>query len=159
MTYRGMMALVVPLMLSAPAAAQEQDDMRPYPQAQDGFERMVFRVPPADIEEDLRVEIIVGRVLPVDCNRTWFAGNLGSRVAEGWGYPYFVLEGVGGPASTMMACPPGEGKTDAFVQVRGEGFLQPYNSRLPVVTYVPAGFDVRYRVWSAGDEVGEARPQ
>jgi ecotin len=60
------------------------------------------------------------------------------------------LEKVVGPASTKMACPPGEGKTEAFVAVRGEGFLQPYNSKLPVVVYVPDGFEVRYRIWTAG---------
>ena len=76
MTCRGLAGLVVSLLMLAPAAAQEQGDMRPYPQPQEGFERMVFRVPAADIEGDRRVEIIVGRVLPVDCNRTWFAGNL-----------------------------------------------------------------------------------
>ena len=83
-------------------------------------------------------------------------GGLERRVAEGWGYPYFVLAAVAGPASTMMACPPGEEKVEAFVSVRGAGFLQRYNSKLPVVVYVPEGFEVRYRIWSAGDEIGRA---
>jgi ecotin len=82
--------------------------------------------------------------------------RLERRVAEGCGYPYFVLPKVGGPASTMMACPPGEEKTEAFVQVRGRGFIQPYNSKLSIVTYVPEGFSVRYRIWAAGDDIGDA---
>ena len=61
-----------------------------------------------------------------------------------------------GPASTRMACPPGEEQTEAFVQVRGRGFIQPYNSRLPIVTYIPEDFSVRYRIWAAADDIGHA---
>jgi len=59
----------------------------------------------------------------------------------------------------MMACPPGDTKTEAFVLVRGTGFKQRYNSKLPVVVYVPKDFEVRFRIWSAGDEVGQAAPE
>jgi len=143
-------------MVSNVPAAGGADEMTPYPAADAGFVRTVFRVPEVANESDRQVEIIVGRTLMVDCNRTWFGGDLERRVAEGWGYPYFVLARVVGPASTRMACPPGEEPTEGFVQVRGEGYLQPYNSRLPVVTYVPEGFSVRYRIWAAGDDVGLA---
>ena len=56
-----------------------------------------------------------------------------------------------------MACPPDDKGIEAFVQVRGNGYLQPYNSRLPIVTYVPEGFSVRYRIWAAGDDIGHAK--
>ena len=56
----------------------------------------------------------------------------------------------------MMACPPEEEKTETFVPVRGEGFLLRYNCQLPVVTYVPEGFEVRFRIWTAGNEVEPA---
>ena len=131
-------------------------EMKPYPAADAGFVRTAFRLPAMDNEADLRVEIIVGRMLTVDCNRAWFGGDLERRVAKGWGYSYFVLPKAAGPAATMMACPPGEERSEAFVQVRGEGFVQPYNSKLPVVTYVPEGFSVRYRIWAAGTEIGRA---
>ncbi|MNH20233.1 Ecotin precursor [compost metagenome] len=60
-----------------------------------------------------------------------------------------------GPASTLMACPD-TAKKEAFVPVVGDGFLLRYNSKLPVVVYVPEGVEVRYRIWSASDEVKKA---
>ncbi|HWD31650.1 MAG TPA: ecotin family protein, partial [Pseudomonas sp.] len=35
-------------------------------------------------------------------------------------------------------------------------FLLRYNSKLPVVVYVPQGVEVRFRIWSASDEVKNA---
>jgi ecotin len=124
-------------------------DLKPYPAPEEGYQRWVFRVPPAESEADRKVEIVVGRMLSVDCNRTWFGGDLEQKTVKGWGYTYYRLEKAGGPASTRMACPPGQASTEAFVAVRGGGFLQRYNSKLPVVVYVPEGFQVRYRVWAA----------
>lgn len=138
------------------AAADETTNMKPYPAAEDGFERMVFRVPVAEDESARKVEIIIGKTMSVDCNRTSFGGALERRVAEGWGYPYFVIEKIGGPMSTLMACPPGSQNTDEFVTVTGDGFLHRYNSKLPMVVYVPDGFEVRYRIWAAGEDIGYA---
>jgi ecotin len=143
----------------ASLAGESGMDLKPYPAAEAGQQRMVFAVPAVENEIDRQVEILVGRTLSVDCNKAWFMGTLEKRIAEGWGYPYFVVPEAVGPASTRMACPPGEESTEAFVRVQGEGFLQRYNSKLPVVVYVPEGFEVRYRVWTAGEEIGYAEPK
>jgi ecotin len=119
------------------ALAEESTNMEPYPAARDGFERMVFRVPAADDEAARKVEIIVGKILSVDCNRTSFGGLL----------------------STRMACPPGTENVEAFVTVNGDGFLQRYNSKLPTVVYVPKGFEVRYRIWAAQQDIGQAESE
>jgi ecotin len=131
-------------------------DMQPYPVVQNELVRMVFRLPAIEDESAHKVEIIVGKIQSVDCNRTSFGGSLERRTVEGWGYPYFVLEKVGGPMSTMMACPQAHENTDEFVMVVGDGFLQRYNSKLPMVIYVPEGFGVRYRIWAAEDDIGRA---
>ena len=151
--------LLLTMLVFLADAIAETTDMKPYPVSDQGFERMVFRVPAVADESARKVEIIVGKTLSIDCNQTSFGGRLESRVATGWGYSYFVLENVRGPMSTRMACPQGSGNTEAFVTVGGDGFLQRYNSKLPVVVYVPQGFEVRYRIWAAQEQVGEARPE
>lgn len=54
-----------------------------------------------------------------------------------------------------MACPDGTSKQD-FVPVVGDGFLLRYNSKLPLVLYVPKDIEVRYRIWSASAKVEKA---
>jgi len=36
-----------------------------------------------------------------------------------------------------------------FITLGGGPFLIRYNSRLPIVVYVPEDVEVRYRIWSA----------
>ena len=55
----------------------------------------------------------------------------------------------------MMACPEEE-KRSAFVAVNLDDPFVSYNSKLPIVVYVPEGFVVRYRVWSADNVMRDA---
>jgi ecotin len=55
-------------------------------------------------------------------------------------------------AGTLMAADPAAPKEERFVALGGEPYLVRYNSRLPLVVYVPEGVIVRYRVWSASPE-------
>lgn len=148
---------MVPLLLLSMVAVSA-DDMKPYPPPEEGYVRYAFRVPETGNDYDHKVEIVVGKVIPVDCNRTMFIGNAEELIAEGWGFPYHVVRKITGPATTLMACGDDQ-KADQFVATRGEGFLQRYNHKLPVVVYVPKGFEVRYRIWSAGEELTRARAQ
>lgn len=146
------------LSLGACASTMSQaDDLKPYPAAEPASERNVIRLPAADDESQLRVELIIGKDMEIDCNQHWFGGKFDREVVAGWGYPFYRLSKVAGPASTLMACPPGEEKRAAFVMVRLDDPFVRYNSKLPVVVYVPDGFNVRYRVWSAPDEYSDAR--
>ena len=140
------------------------DDLKPYPEAETGYRRVVIRLPVVDAPDDRRVELIMGKMMEVDCNRHFLSGKLARKVAQGWGYDYFVLGNIGGPASTMMACPPGEPKRTDFVRVNlagndaQSGWLR-YNPKLPIVVYVPDGIEVRYRIWTADKQTATAPSQ
>lgn len=132
------------------------DDLKPFPPASAGMSRNVVRLPKADDESQLRVELFIGREMEVDCNKHWFGGKFNRDVVNGWGYSTYRLSEVFGPASTMMACPPGEEMRLAFVPVRLDDPFVRYNSKLPIVVYGPETFSVRYRIWSAPDEYSQA---
>lgn len=144
------------LLIGACASAMSQnDDLKPWPAANAGETRHVIRLPAEGDEAAYGVELVIGKDLEIDCNRHWFGGRLERQIVSGWGYPLYRLTSVAGPASTMMACP-GEEKRTAFVAVHLEDPMLQYNSKLPVVVYVPDGFSVRYRIWSAVGEPQEA---
>ncbi|MGE8150008.1 serine protease inhibitor ecotin [Pseudomonas vancouverensis] len=141
--------------LSSLAHAAKLEDVAPYPKADSGFTRQVIRLAPQTREDDFQVEVIAGKTLKVDCNRQRLGGILEEKNLEGWGYPFYRLEKVIGPMSTLMACPDGKSKQD-FVPVVGDGFMLRYNSKLPIVLYVPKDVEVRYRIWSASASVEKA---
>jgi ecotin len=118
---------------------------------------MVIHLEPFANEDLRKVELLVGKTMEIDCNLHSLSGTLERQTIIGWGYSYHILRNAGGPgASTRMACPPGEEKKEAFVLVRGDEQLLRYNSKLPMVIYVPTGFEVRYRIWAAGEEARHA---
>ncbi|WP_447740225.1 serine protease inhibitor ecotin [Pseudomonas laurentiana] len=148
--------LALTLAAAAQASAASLKDIAPYPEAEKGFTRQVIHLPAQADESAYQLEIIAGKTLPVDCNRQRLGGSLEQLTLEGWGYNYYRLEKVSGPVSTLMACPDGK-KTNAFVPVVGDGFMLRYNSKLPVVVYAPKDVEVRYRVWSASQDVQKAK--
>ena len=149
------------LLGSFPTAAMAADDLKPFPQAETGYRRVVIRLPIVDAPDDRKVELIFGRIMEVDCNRHFLSGQLVRKVAQGWGYDYFVMSNVSGPASTMMACPPDEAKRATFVRVNpgrddAQYGWQRYNPKLPIVVYVPDSIEVRYRIWTADKQTATA---
>lgn len=141
--------------LSTLACAAKLEDVAPYPKAETGFTRQVIHLVQQTREDNYLVEILAGKTLAVDCNHQRLGGTLEEKNLEGWGYPFYRLEKVSGPMSTLMACPDGKSK-QGFVPVVGEGFRLRYNSKLPIVVYVPKDVEVRYRIWSASDKVEKA---
>ena len=157
-TYAKLLAISCLLLLTTNIFAASHV-MEPYPPPEEGYKRMAIHLPPLADEDANKLEIIIGKTIKVDCNRHWFIGSLAEEVAKGWGFSYFVLKSVVGPTSTLMACPPDQKEQEAFVQVRSYGGLLPYNSKLPVVVYVPNDFEVHYRVWTAKAESGVAQAE
>jgi len=148
-------ATLLALGLAGVAHAAKLEDTAPYPKAESGFTRQVIHLAPQAREDDFQVEILAGKTMTADCNRPRLGGILEEKNLEGWGYPFYRLEKVIGPMSTLMACPDGTSKQD-FVPVVGDGFLLRYNSKLPLVLYVPKDIEVRYRIWSASNKVEKA---
>jgi ecotin len=82
----------------------------------------------------------------------FFGGNIERESIAGWGVPRFVVSELGPMAGTLMAVDPNALKIDRFIRLGGEPYLIRYNSRLPVVIYVPEGVEVHYRIWRADPE-------
>jgi ecotin len=136
---------------AAPAAERTvQDELAAFPQAMPGYVRRVILLPTEANEDALKIGVLVGRTMMVDCNRHVFNSRLETRTVEGWGYDYYVVSQVGEPVSTRMACPTNN-LTPQFVRSSDEPLLR-YNSRLPLVIFAPADVEIRYRVWRAGPE-------
>lgn len=127
-------------------------ELKPFPAAWKGFDRFVIDLPQRDAEDNYMVELMAGKTLKVDCNNHGLIGSWQTKDVKGWGYTYYQYTSAGKTRSTLMACPD---KTlqDKFIsstkQVR-------YNSKLPIVVYVPKGFQVKYKIWERGAKEEDA---
>lgn len=119
-----------------------------FPQPKADYERHVIHLPIGSYEDNLKIELLPGKVEEVDCNSSHYNGAFQQKVLEGWGYNYYELDELAGPVSTMKACPD-DSKALRFVPVLSNGSLLQYNSRLPVVVYLPKGLELRWRTWVA----------
>lgn len=138
---------------------ESKENMKAYPPAGEGVRRFVLHLPPSQEEEEMKVELQVGKMVEVDsANRYFFASGIEEVSIEGWGFPKYVVEQLGPMAGTRVAVDPNAPKVLTFVRQGGEPYLIRYNSRLPVVIYVPADAQVRYRIWKADGE-GQAMEQ
>lgn len=149
------LALSGVFLLSSMALAVEADtpseitmDLEAFPAPPANYERHTIRLPIGNYENNLKIELLAGKVQEVDCNAMHYTGQLTEKTLEGWGYNYYELSDLTGPISTKMACPDEE-KSLQFVPVLSSGSLLQYNSRLPVVVYLPEGLELRWRTWVA----------
>lgn len=141
----------------AAGSTEAPSELKAFPAAKDSQERFVIVLAEkARGEEDaFKVEIIVGQEMLTDgVNQVRLANTIESSTVEGWGYPYYEVTGPAKAMSTQMA--PAEGSPEVRTFVTAPPLVIPYNSRLPVVVYVPKGFEVRYRIWTASDTTSKA---
>ena len=133
--------------------AAAHPELKPYAQADEGMQRYVIELPALEDESLRKVELVVGKTVPTDgVNRHFFGGRITREVVQGWGYSYYELKAIGPMAGTLMAGPPDAPQVDTFVPVRHDLGLLRYNSKLPLVVYVPEGVEVSYRLWSTEPE-------
>ncbi len=129
------------------------DLMKAFPPPEKGVVRYVLTLPEEENEANLKVELVMGKTVQLDPNNKYFfGGQVEPRVAQGWGYTYYVLPNLGPIAGTMVAADPNVPKVARFITVGREPLLLRYNSKLPVVVFVPEDVEVRYRIWRAPAE-------
>jgi ecotin len=129
------------------------DNMDAFPAAEEGQARHVLHLPPLEDESAAKVELIIGKMVKTDpVNRFFLAGEIEAVTIKGWGFTRYVVEKIGPMAGTLMAPPPGTEKVERFIPLRGAPYLVRYNSKLPIVVYVPEGAEVRYRIWRGDGE-------
>lgn len=102
-------------------------------------------LPNGETEEDYKIELIAGLDLEVDCNHYSLLGDIKEHNLVGIGYAFYTFETKGNITSTRMLCP--EGKTEQRF-IKAPSILVRYNSRLPIVVYVPKKYQLKTRVWS-----------
>ncbi|WP_442483958.1 ecotin family protein [Aeoliella sp. SH292] len=146
-----LLAVLLFLLGSATTRADEQKkNLDAFPPAGDGMVRYVIALPHKERgeEDDFRVEIIVGKEMMTDgVNTVRLGGELTINDLEGWGFTYYEVAEFGPAASTLIGVPAETPQVKKFVQ--GPTLTIPYNSRIPVVVYVPEDGEVRFRIWKA----------
>ena len=134
------------------------DNMKAFPAAEEGITRYVISLPKQANESAFKVELIIGKTVKTDAkNSYFFAGTLETENIPGWGFDRYILRKLGPMAGTLMAVDPNAPQVERFITVGGDQRLLRYNSRLPIVVYVPAGVEVRYRLWRAEPKVAQAQ--
>jgi ecotin len=150
------MKVIAALMMSllwVTLAPAQSDPLKAFPAAKEGQVRHVIEVPKLESEDQFKVELIVGKTVPTDgVNRTFFGGTMEEVELTGWGYSYYIVSKLGPMASTLMGVPQGAKPVDTFVRMNHQQPLLRYNSRMPIVVYLPDGVELRFRIWQAGKE-------
>lgn len=124
-----------------------------FPKPIDGQRMFAIEVPVTTNDKNYKLEVLVGKTQEVDCNYYFMMGNSEQKSLDGWGYEYTVITSDGGISGTKMGCPDNVKKID-FVHMAPIMF--DYNSRFPIVIYVPEFCEVKYRIWSANDQKYDA---
>ena len=147
-------ATTVLLFLFAVPAGQAADNLKAFPPAEEGMVRYVLQLPKQAEESAFKVELMVGKTVQVDeQNRYFFGGKIEAETIKGWGFTRYRVSKLGPMGGTRMAVDPNAPKVPRFIPIGGEPYIIRYNSRLPIVVYVPEGVEVHYRIWTAGTEV------
>jgi len=140
--------------LSTASIVFAEDNLMAFPQAEEGMARFVLDLPKQTDESDLKVELIVGRTVEIDPrNNYFFSGEIETETVAGWGFTSYKVRKIGPMAGTLMAVDSNEAKAARFITLGIDPYLIRYNSRVPIVMYVPEDAEVRYRIWSADSEM------
>jgi ecotin len=155
MRYFLLLAFLATSSFAAEPVKRADDDsqwQKAYPAASQGMKRIVIHLDSQPDESAWKIELEVGKVMETDgVNHLGGGAKIEEKTLEGCGYTYFEAKAQGGIFSTKMAIRPGKPKVTRFVTMASTGPTR-YNSRLPVVVYVPTDLEVRYRLWKVEPE-------
>lgn len=149
------------------------DYLKHFPEKQPEQERMVIHLPKRDNEQNLKVELIFGVIVRTDLNnpnRFRIEGTLTEKTVKGWGLRYYELKAdrnrVSSTRKGFLKMAGKEKDVSAPVVLRSDSndlfsrdLLLHYNSKEPIVAYVPSGFEVRYRLWTTDDNIVKAKKE
>ena len=139
------------LMVMVTFAQKSKTDYSMYPKAKNGFKQKIITLKTLTNEDDYEVELFVGKKSKVDnCNRFFLAGEFAEKNVEGWGYNYYDFKSDGNVAGTMMGC---LNSKEVEKTIHAQTIKTRYNSKLPIVVYVPKGFTLEYRIWKADKQL------
>ena len=144
--------IIVFALFSVQGFAAVHPELKPFPAAERGMERFVVVLPDKTRAEEVnfKVELIPGKTMLTDgVNQVRHGSTIETRSLSGWGYTFYEVTGQDKTMSTMMVAPGESDKVKQFVS--GTPLLIRYNSRLPIVVYVAEGYEIKYRIWTAGD--------
>jgi ecotin len=154
---RTFLLIALAVLAAASNLAFAAGTMKAFPAAEEGMTRYVISLPKQQDESAFKVELIIGKTVKTDAkNRYFFGGTLETENIPGWGFDRYILRKLGPMAGTLMAVDPNAPQVERFIAVGGDARLLRYNSRLPLVVYVPDGVEVRYRLWRAEANVARA---
>lgn len=125
----------------------EQNLIALFPAPKKDMLRKVIYLPKKANEEYYHVELLIGIEKRVDCNRYMLGGKLETRNLPERGYSYLYVDNLTDIGTTTIPCIPGDVGIHFITAALGAGAMQPYNSSVPLVIYVPEGVEVRYRIW------------
>ncbi|WOP15705.1 ecotin family protein [Ottowia sp. SB7-C50] len=126
-----------------------QDALRTVPEHMAGYRRHVFYLPERADENQLQVELFGGMVVEWDnCNAPVLQGEVEQHSLRGVGHTYWVFKSDGRIIRTAMGCWPIPDHGQTFAAIASPRL--DYNSRLPVVAFVPEAMTLRYRVLTLG---------
>lgn len=145
------LALFVGIKTSEAQMVVSKIDPKIFPAAEQGYKKMIIEVPYSNNDANKKIEFYVGKWMDVDgCNTFNLMGTYDQKDLEGWGYNYWVFKTNGDVRSTMMACPDQKVR-NLFVSASTQ--LVDYNGRMPIVIYIPEGYDVQFKIFKSENEI------
>lgn len=130
-----------------------QKNLKPYAAELGELQRHIIILPKLENESVIKVELIPAKMMITDgINRYSLGLSLEKGTVKGWGYSYYKAVGNDQAMSTRMG-----GQADPKERlVMGRSMLVRYNSKLPLVVYLPKGCELHYRIWTADKQTKKA---